>query len=52
MAYEAMFATGVPFFMLLKKSGKFEWTDEVDQVLEELKTFLLTPQSWCHQRLK
>jgi hypothetical protein len=34
---------GPPFFKLLKKSDKFKWTDEVDQVLEELKTFLTTP---------
>jgi hypothetical protein len=34
---------GPPFFKLLKKSDNFEWTDEVDQVLEELKTFLTTP---------
>jgi hypothetical protein len=34
---------GLLFFKLLKKSDKFEWTDEVDQALEELKTFLTTP---------
>jgi hypothetical protein len=34
---------GLPFFKLLKKSDKFEWTDEADQALEELKTFLTTP---------
>jgi hypothetical protein len=34
---------GLPFFKLLKNSNKFEWTDEVDQALEELKTFLTTP---------
>jgi hypothetical protein len=34
---------GQPFFKLSKKSNKFEWTDETDQVLEELKTFLTTP---------
>jgi hypothetical protein len=33
----------LPFFKLLKKSDKFEWTDEADQALEELKTFLTTP---------
>jgi hypothetical protein len=33
----------LPFFKLLKKSNKFKWTDEVDQVLEELKTFLTMP---------
>jgi hypothetical protein len=35
--------TGLPFFKLLKKSNKFEWTNKVDQALEELKTFLTTP---------
>jgi hypothetical protein len=34
---------GLPFFKLLKNSNKFEWTDKVDQALEELKTFLTTP---------
>jgi hypothetical protein len=34
---------GLPFFRLLKRSDKFEWTKEVDQALEELKTFLMTP---------
>jgi hypothetical protein len=34
---------GLPFFKFLKKSDKFKWTDEADQALEELKTFLTTP---------
>jgi hypothetical protein len=34
---------GMPFFKLLKKSDKFKWTNEADQELEELKTFLTTP---------
>jgi hypothetical protein len=34
---------GLPFFKLLKKSDIFKWTDEADQALEELKTFLTTP---------
>jgi hypothetical protein len=34
---------GLPFFKLLKKSNRFEWTSEVDQALEELKIFLTTP---------
>jgi hypothetical protein len=34
---------GLPFFKPLKKSNKIEWTDEVDQALEELKTFLRMP---------
>jgi hypothetical protein len=36
-------AKGLPFFKLLKKSDKFQWTDEADRVLEELKTFLTSP---------
>jgi hypothetical protein len=34
---------GLPFFKLLKKSNRFEWTDEADQALKELKNFLTTP---------
>jgi hypothetical protein len=34
---------GLPFFKLLKKSDIFQWTDEADRVLEELKTFLKSP---------
>jgi hypothetical protein len=34
---------GLPFFKLLKKPDRFEWTDEADQALKELKTFLTTP---------
>jgi hypothetical protein len=34
---------GLPFFKLLKQSDKFEWTDEADQTLEDLKTFLTIP---------
>jgi hypothetical protein len=34
---------GLPFFKLLKKAGKFIWTEEADKALEELKTFLTTP---------
>jgi hypothetical protein len=34
---------GLPFFKLLKRSDKFQWTEEVDLVLEELKTFLTSP---------
>jgi hypothetical protein len=33
----------LPFVKLLKRSDKFKWVDEADQVLEELKTFLTTP---------
>jgi hypothetical protein len=34
---------GLPFFNLLKKSDKFQWTDEADLTLEQLKTFLTSP---------
>jgi hypothetical protein len=34
---------GLPFFKLLKKCDKFQWTEEADLVLEELKTFLTSP---------
>jgi hypothetical protein len=34
---------GLPFFKMLKMSDRFKWTEEVDQALEELKTFLTTP---------
>jgi hypothetical protein len=34
---------GLHFFKLLKKCDKFEWIDEADQALEELKTILTTP---------
>jgi hypothetical protein len=34
---------GLPFFKILKKSDKFQWTDEADRTLEELKTFLTSP---------
>jgi hypothetical protein len=34
---------GLPFFKLLKKSDKFQWIDEADRALEELKNFLTSP---------
>jgi hypothetical protein len=34
---------GMAFFKLQKRSKKFKWTDEANQALEELKTFLTTP---------
>jgi hypothetical protein len=43
---------GLPFFKLLKKSNKFEWTEEADQALEELKTFLTTPPIMVPRHLK
>jgi hypothetical protein len=33
----------MPFFKLLKKSDKFQWIEEADLALEELKTFLTSP---------
>jgi hypothetical protein len=33
---------GLPFFKLLKKSNKFQWTEEADLALEELKTILMS----------
>ena len=32
----------MPFFKLLKKSGKFEWTEEADEALQKLKEYLST----------
>jgi hypothetical protein len=34
---------GMPFYKLLKKMDKFQWTTEVQEVLEALKKFLTTP---------
>jgi hypothetical protein len=34
---------GLPFFKLLKKSDKFQWIDEANLALEELKNFLTSP---------
>jgi hypothetical protein len=31
---------GLPFFKLLKKTGKFEWTEEAKEDLESLKVYL------------
>jgi hypothetical protein len=31
---------GLPFFKLLKKSGKFEWTNEANDAFEKLKAYL------------
>ena len=32
----------LPLYRLMKKSDKFEWTDEVDAAFAELKTLLST----------
>jgi len=34
---------GLPFFKMLKASGKFTWKPEADKVFNELKQFLTTP---------
>jgi hypothetical protein len=31
---------GLPFFKLLKKTGKFEWTEEAKEAFESLKVYL------------
>jgi hypothetical protein len=31
---------GLPFFKILKKSGKFEWTNEANDAFEKLKAYL------------
>lgn len=33
---------GLPFFKLLKKSRKFEWTEEANEAFERLKAYLTT----------
>ena len=33
----------MPFYKLLKKQDKFQWTSEVQQAFEELKEFLTNP---------
>ena len=32
----------MPFFKLLKKSGKFEWTAEADETFRKLKDYMST----------
>jgi hypothetical protein len=34
---------GLPFFKLLKKQDKFQWTQEAQEAFEELKKYLTTP---------
>jgi hypothetical protein len=34
---------GLPFFKLLKRHNKFQWTEEAKQVLEDLKHHLQSP---------
>jgi hypothetical protein len=33
----------LPFFKLMKRSGKFEWTPEADKAFAELKKYLTSP---------
>jgi hypothetical protein len=34
---------GLPFYKLLKKVDKFQWTSEAQEALDALKKFLSTP---------
>ena len=34
---------GLPFFKLLKKTDKFEWTEEANEAFKRLKTYLTSP---------
>src|SRR5919201_1448521 len=34
---------GIPFFKLMKKIGKFEWTEEADEAFNRLKEYLTSP---------
>ena len=34
---------GLPLFKLLKKTGRFDWTPEVEQVFCDLKKYLTSP---------
>jgi hypothetical protein len=36
---------GLPFFKLLKRHDKFQWTEEANQVLQDLKHHLQSPPS-------
>jgi hypothetical protein len=33
----------LPFFKLIKRTGKFEWTPEADKAFAELKRYLTSP---------
>jgi hypothetical protein len=33
----------LPFFKLMKCTGKFEWTPETDKAFAELKRYLMSP---------
>jgi hypothetical protein len=34
---------GLPFFKLLKKQDKFQWTQEAQEAFKDLKKYLITP---------
>jgi hypothetical protein len=36
---------GLPFFKLLKKEGKFQWTKEAHEAFKDLKKYLTTPST-------
>jgi ethanolamine utilization protein EutP (predicted NTPase) len=38
-------ARGLPFFKLLKKQDKFQWTQEVEEAFKDLKKYLITPST-------
>jgi hypothetical protein len=33
----------LPFFKLMKRTGKFEWTPEADKAFAEMKRYLMSP---------
>jgi hypothetical protein len=35
--------SGLPFFKILKKQDKFQWTQQAQEAFEELKKYLITP---------
>jgi hypothetical protein len=37
---------GLPFFKLLKKHDKFQWTQETQEAFKELKKYLTTHSPW------
>jgi hypothetical protein len=41
---------GLPFFKLLKKTGKFEWTEEAKEAFESLKVYLTSHPYSRHLR--
>jgi hypothetical protein len=40
---------GLPFFKLLKKQGKFQWTQEAQESFKDLKKYLTTPPTLVGQ---